>query len=48
MRLTTYKSDNPTEPYHHAHLWNNCSTEELLDSTCVLNITTVTELVYSR
>lgn len=36
------------EPYHHAHLWNNCSAEELLDTTCVLNITTVTENVYSR
>ena len=37
-----------TEPYHHAHLWNNCSADSLLDRTCILNITTVTQNVYGQ
>lgn len=37
-----------TEPYHHAHLWNNCTQEEMEAQTCVLNLTTVSELVYPR
>lgn len=36
-----------TEPYHHAHLWNECTEETLRDGACVLNITTVSELVFS-
>lgn len=35
-----------TEPYHHAHLWNGCTTGALLDGSCVLNITTVSELIF--
>lgn len=34
------------EPYHHAHLWNNCSLEEVTGGQCVLNLTTVSQLIY--
>lgn len=37
-----------TEPYHHAHLWNNCTKEEVDSHQCVLNITTVSQVVYDR
>jgi ferric-dicitrate binding protein FerR (iron transport regulator) len=37
-----------TTPYHHAHLWNNCSLDEVHAGTCVLNVTTVTQLVYQK
>jgi len=36
-----------TEPYHHAHLWNECTKEEVLEGGCVLNFTTVSELKFS-
>lgn len=34
------------EPYHHAHLWNNCSIDEVTGGQCVLNLTTVSQLIY--
>lgn len=33
-------------PFHHPHLWNNCSAQEIETSNCVLNLTTVTQLIY--
>ncbi|GAB5036118.1 Hypothetical protein NocV09_03400220 [Nannochloropsis oceanica] len=36
-----------TEPYHHAHLWNECTDATLQNGDCILNITTVSELVFS-
>lgn len=35
-----------TKPYHHAHLWSNCSNTVHADGACVVNTTTVTQLIY--
>lgn len=35
------------EPYHHAHLWNNCTKEEVYSGQCHLNITTVSQVIYN-
>ncbi len=44
--LDAFHDVRDTEPYHHAHLWNDCTAEALLDGACVLNITTVTQLKF--
>jgi hypothetical protein len=35
-----------TKPFHHAHVWNNCVNSK--EMPCLLNVTTVSQLVFDR